>query len=737
MQRPAVPTPRILRFALFELDLQEHELRKAGVRIKLQEQPYQVLAMLLERPAQIVTRDDLRQRLWPADTFVDFDHGLNTAIKRLREALGEDADNPRFIETLPRRGYRFIAAVDSVRTPGADQQTDEPPTPPLEEAPKPGGGSPQRERIIPGGASRYRVLIASLLVGLAVSMFGAGIYLLRTRGSKSRWNLESMKISRVTQSGNATAAAISPDGRYVAYALREGEKQSLNIRQVATGSDVQILPPDQIVLWGLIFSPDGNYIDFVRSEKNNPFNTYLYRMPVLGGTPYLVMKGGLDGSHSYSPDGTQFAFLRVRPKGGDVDLLIANADGSSERLLATRPYLDEFSGTAWSPDGKTVAFTTLEATIRLRSVLWATSVADGSVREIYSTADTMGRPHWLPDGSGLLVSIGPVFHASPGQLWSISFPGGEIHRLTNDLNDYQDCCLDLTQDGRTLVDTASTTVTDLWLAPAGDAARAKQILLKEPQITSFSWMPNGRIVFANGEGNLFSLDPAGSGHTLLTPNEHPNWFPSVCGDGRYIVYAAYRQEKLGIWRMDADGSNSVRIADETVAISPQCSPDGKSVFFLRGPTWIPVRVPITGSQLPEVLTQVPASGASLSAVSPNGKLIAYLAFSDSLDNAPPSASKPLRLVAIPFEGGTPLYQFDWPPTAGDPRWAPGGAAIEYVLTRNGVSNIWEQQLTGGPPKRITNFESGLIFDFSWSPDGRQLALTRGSQSSDVIMIRNQ
>ena len=120
-----------------------------------------------------------------------------------------------------------------------------------------------------------------------------------------------MKISRVTQSGNAVNVAISPDGRYVVYALREGEKQSLNVRQVATGSDVQILPPDEVVIWGLTFSPDANYIDFVRSEKTNLANTFLYRMPVLGGTPHLVMQGGIDFPTSYSPDGTQFAFLRV------------------------------------------------------------------------------------------------------------------------------------------------------------------------------------------------------------------------------------------------------------------------------------------------------------------------------------------------------------------------------------------------------------------------------------------
>ena len=174
-----------------------------------------------------------------------------------------------------------------------------------------------------------------MLVGLVLLMVVLGIYLSRLSGRRSEWNLQAMKISRVTQSGNAVNVAISPDGRYVVYALRDGEKQSLNVRQVATGSDVQILPPDEVVIWSLIFSPDANYIDFVRSEKNNMYDTFLYRMPVLGGTPHLAMQGGIDGSNSYSPDGTEFAFLRVRPEIDKIDLLIAKADGSDERVLAT------------------------------------------------------------------------------------------------------------------------------------------------------------------------------------------------------------------------------------------------------------------------------------------------------------------------------------------------------------------------------------------------------------------
>ena len=116
-------------------------------------------------------------------------------------------------------------------------------------------------------------------------------------------------------------------------------------------------------------------------------------------------------------------------------------------------------------------------------------------------------------------------------------------------------------------------------------------------------MPDGRIIFASQDGNLYAVNQDGSGRTRLTPDDSPNWDPSVCGDGRYIVYAAYREQKRGIWRMDADGSNPIRIADETFAIGPQCSPDGKWVVYVRGPSWTPVKVPITGAKPPEVLAQ--------------------------------------------------------------------------------------------------------------------------------------
>jgi DNA-binding winged helix-turn-helix (wHTH) protein len=284
-----VPNPQVVRFGTFEVDLRLMELRKNGKRLKLTGQPFQILVILLEHPGDLVTREQLQRRLWPSDTFVDFEGGLNAAINRVREALGDSAENPRFVETLPRRGYRFIAPLVDSRPSRATLPAAESNVSPGQTVTSPGAlpGSEASERR--PVSRRLKLLLGGVSILAVLVVVVALLSRLSRRGD---WDFQAMKLSRVTQSGNAVNVAISPDGRYVVYVLREGEKQSLNVRQVATGSDVQILPPDEVWIWGLTFSPDANYIDFVRSEKPDFTDTHLYRMPVLGGTPHLAMQGG-------------------------------------------------------------------------------------------------------------------------------------------------------------------------------------------------------------------------------------------------------------------------------------------------------------------------------------------------------------------------------------------------------------------------------------------------------------
>ena len=306
-----------MRFGPFELSTESSELRKHGQRLKLSGQAIDVLLMLASNAGRLVTREELQRKLWPGDSFGDFEHGLNAAVNRLRETLGDSATDPTYIETVPRRGYRFIARVDQVPNttdPTAPDNTAEPhyqhaadvradlrplkrdtdsssthTTSAVASASSAVAVSstqvrPSSGAVLLAGARRHKGVLALMLVVLAALIAGLGIYVSRLNERRNEWNLQGMTITPVTQSGNAVNAAISPDGHYVVYALREGEKQGLNVRQVATGSDVQILPPDDVLVYGLTFSPDANYIDFVRSEKNNTVNTFLYRMPTLGGT---------------------------------------------------------------------------------------------------------------------------------------------------------------------------------------------------------------------------------------------------------------------------------------------------------------------------------------------------------------------------------------------------------------------------------------------------------------------
>jgi len=456
---------------------------------------------------------------------------------------------------------------------------------------EPPAGPPSSAAILLSEAKRHKLTLGLFIAGMALLLGGLGLAIYKLSVRKSELNLQNMKIVRITQSGKATDVAVSPDGQYVVYILREGERYSLNVRQVVTGSDVQVLPAEVLDFRGLTFSPDGNYIYFARSDKSNPNWSYLWQMPTLGGTPRQLARD-IDSSVGFSPDGRKFAFARGVPDKGEVRVLVAGVGGSGERILASLPAAF-WNGPDWSPDGKTVVVTTIGGTKVTRGVISAISVSDGAVREIYSTPQPLGQARWLADGSGLLVSIFDPSLGWRGQLWQISFPGGEAHRFTNDLTDYQ-ASLDMTRDRKTLATIESTTAADLWLAPAGDAARARQITTGARANNGLSWLASGALVYADYSGDLFSVQEDGGNRTLLTPGEHNNSFPATCGDGRFILFQAYRNEKLNVWRMDEDGSNPAQLTNEKLATRPECSPDGKWLLYAHLDDLTAWQVPIQG-----------------------------------------------------------------------------------------------------------------------------------------------
>jgi Tol biopolymer transport system component/tRNA A-37 threonylcarbamoyl transferase component Bud32 len=558
------------------------------------------------------------------------------------------------------------------------------------------------------------VVAAVLLIAAAI-----GIYL--WKGRARGFNLQKMKIAQVTESGNAGASALSPDGRYIVYAQHDGALESLWVRQVATGGNVQVLAPEQAHYVALSFTPDGNYVMFVRSDKSTLNFRYLYQMPVLGGTPKQLYRD-VDSAPAFSPDGQQIAYTRGIVETVENVIVVAKADGGGERVLTKRPSFQVGNiGVAWSPDGSSLA--TVSAENRGNTSQWVLEIispSSGEVRDLYAFKAPARALAWLPDGSGLLV-VGNDLQSARGQIYFVSYPKGEASRFTNDLSNYDDCCLDITGDGRALVALQNTILSDVWVAKP-DGSDARQVTSGEAIGLGLEWVGD-KIVAGTSRGQWMLMNRDGGAQTWLINDRDPHPGLWVCGEGKDVVYTTYRDNTLEIWRSDPDGSNPRRLVPAAVSRGGGCTADGKSFIYAADrDVW---RVPLEGGK-PEK-TDLPFAELGYS---PDGKLLFYVR--QGVENGKWYG----KLIVATSGVRQQLAQFDLPYGMQNPRFTPDSKAIAFMLTRKGATNIWIQRLSGGDPVPLTNFPSGKIFAFAWSKDGKQLAISRGQQKSDVIMMSN-
>ena len=565
-----------------------------------------------------------------------------------------------------------------------------------------------------------KFVIAAVAVVLLAAAFVGYKLLNRTH----RLNLQNTQIEKLTESGKAEMVAISPDGRYVVYVLRDGEQQSLWMRHVATKSDVQVLAPDIVDFKGVAFSPDGNFIYYVRSDKATQNYSYLYQMPVLGGNPRQLIRD-IDAPVGFSPDGSQIVFLRGLPDAAAIEVRIASADGGGERLLARLPiHAIYMFGASWSPDGKTIALSGLQSGKEQNFVLDLIRVGDGSVTTLYSSPTFLGRPVWLPDSDSLLVAIG-LPKENRAQLWQIPTPKGEPLRFTNDLSDYGPF-LDLTRDGKVLAAINETQISNIWLAPEGKTALARQITSAGVADIAVAPGPSGKLLVRQGsELDLISAD--GGQRTVVMPGARAYSTMSNCGD-RYIIFDSYTGTKTELWRTDADGSNPTRLVQQDVG-EEDCSPDGTWLVYTTNTSagGKVYRMSVDGGTPTEIASAT--GGGGNARISPDGKFVAY-----SLQEGSPIPQS--KYGVIPATGGSAPQTFSRLPGSGPARWSPDGKGLDFLLTRKGATNVWEQPLAGGEPHPVTDYTSGRIFGFSWSRDGKQLFLAKGIRTSDVVLISN-
>jgi serine/threonine protein kinase/Tol biopolymer transport system component len=593
-----------------------------------------------------------------------------------------------------------------------------------------------------GHRARPNEKLKQVAVLALVFAFAAGVTLLvysylHQRGKSTPFTFQSMKLTRLTATGKATQAAISPDGKMVAYVVNDGGQRSLWIRQVATSQNLQIVAPADVDYLGVTVSPDANFVYYVTGKLNEPVRE-LYQVSVLGGTPKKILTD-VDSPVTFSPDGKRFAFARGEPKSGDYSLYLANADGTGEKRIAARKLPGLYDNPAWSPDGTIIACAAADGVVGNVMTIVAINPDNGAEKSLTTQKWIgIGDVSWLPDGSGLVI-IAADQESRLSQLWHVSYTDGTARRLTNDLNIYGGVSIATQSDS--LVTVRYDQSSYFWIMPglksspsvasnhggfAIDVSQARQITSGGVKYYSGAWTPDDKIVYSadTGTRDLWIMDADGSRQKQLTSDAGTNLQPAVSPDGRYIVFCSDRQGgKYNIWRIDIDGSHPTQLTNSEFNRGPSITPDGKWVVYTslggRSPTlW---KVPIEGGQAVQILDKYSVAPT----VSPDGKFIACYYWNETVES-------PLGTAIVPIDGSAPVKSFNIPSMF--VRWTPDGSSLVYVDNRGGVSNLWMQPIDGGKPVQLTDFKTDQIFYFDWSHDGKQLLLARGTSTSDVVLF---
>ena len=549
-----------------------------------------------------------------------------------------------------------------------------------------------------------------------------------------RAGFSAMQMSRPPTRAKVADAAISADGRYVAYVAGEAAGQAVWLTQLATGIELRIVPPEPGQHSGVTFSPDGAYVYYRRAAASG--EQMLYRVSALGGAPQEILDR-VSGPVSFSRSGHRLAFVRLDSVTGESSVEVANADGSGLHAVAVRrrPAYYNNQGLAWSPDDRYIACPAGRAAAYSGEAfhLVQVAVAGGAEKALApNTWADIESMVWLHGGGGLLFNDSErSTHAL--QIWRVSVPGGRVSRVTNDLDHY--ARLSLTGDDSTLAALETRSSADLWVAASGPAPPAQVTYGTIRNLDTMAWMPDGRIVYsAEGEEflNLWILDARGGMPRQLTSGPGDKSNMAVTPDGRSIIY----QSMGKIWRVDADGRNPVQLTHGSWDVHPDLSADGRSLFYASFTEWSPA----IGSR--PTLWTLPAAGgdpirltadpASMPKISPDGKRLACLSYPSG---DPRFSATHLAVYDLTF--APPRKIFDsLLPDGTDIAWSPNGAAIDYIREDSGAGNVWRQPLAGGPPAQITHFTTGELFRLARSRDGSRLGIARGNTSSELVLIRS-
>ena len=579
--------------------------------------------------------------------------------------------------------------------------------------------------------TRRSFAVTSALTGVgAVLGFGVGRRVAGPGGAKPSG--ASLEITRLTSSGNVISAAISPDGRYIAYVESDQGLQSLWLRQLASGQTLRLIPERPVAYWGHAFSPDGNSVVFgLRSQEDSA--GAFFSISTLGGAQRRLVTG-IDSGPAFSADGTWMAFVRSGyPSAEESALMVAGADGSDPRALAVYRLPERvapifFTGPTWSPDGSrlvTAVGRLGSATADARTRLDSVSVADGS-RSIAADPGWLygAQAQFLPEKRGLLV-VARASHQPNNQIWHVRSPGGDASPVTNDLNEYR--IISLSADGGSLVTVAADVSSAIWVGPRDNGFRPRrQTWAKLDGYQGVCFAPDSRLVYtteAGGRWGLWSITPDGgeSAPLLMLPTGETVLGVGVSGQGDMFL-SVRTSAGIEIRAADADGTDRGVAVQDVASGKIAVSRDGTLVYssLVRGSLRL-FRLDAVGA-MPVPLSE---RWAFAPAIEPSGERIAFY----SIDETGSS-----RVEVVSRDGGRPLWSAQAEPPHARSRLILRADGLFMNTMPGDRMNVWQRTLDGSAPRRITSFEDQNLFDFALSDDGQTLAAARGPRIRDALLI---
>ena len=539
-------------------------------------------------------------------------------------------------------------------------------------------------------------------------------------------------ISGLSSTGDVMLARISSDGRYLAYVSNHHGRYSVWVRQIATASAVQVVAPGNGIIFGLSFTPDGNFLDYAAKDPSGEFNGAVYQVPVLGGAPRNIVNAA-DTAVSFSPDEKQMVYGVGDPQTGALGLTVAAADGSGARTVAV--IKDAFHGVyplvRWSTDARRIIFAIYGADANGLNYGFVEIDASTGAKKLMRGRRwrQVNDFDWLPDGSGILVAAQDKT-GIPSQLWIVSYPGGTVRRVSNDLSEYLSVAV--SGDGHTIAATQQNNTGSLWIGPSNAPDNSQQMTQgRMDGMQDVSFTPDGRVVYTgnhSGNWDLYITDANGGNARQLTFDNHFHQTPSACDDGRNVLYVTDFDGIPHIWKLNFQTGASIQLTNGPGEYGPQCGRTGDWVFYqgqVEGGTPYIFKMPISGGSPVRLTDQIAISPPF---VSNDGKHVALATVQNG---------KFIGAI-VSAETGAMETEATLPPTSDSTThagcWMPDNRSMAFSDLRTGVPNLWVFPLHGIPPKQLTHFSSGLIWACRYSPDGKLILLSRGSRQSDAVLF---